>query len=68
MKCLIHKPSRHSGMAVIAVLGFMLLLGILVASSGRHASDLGRRIDIVEKRQLNRAAVSVATTAKEGKP
>jgi len=55
-------------MAVLAVLGFMLLIGIIVAFAGTHANELGKRIDIVEKQQINRMTKAAAFAMEKGKP
>lgn len=68
MKCRSKDVSRQNGMAVLAVLGFMLLIGIIVAFAGTHANELGKRIDIVEKQQINRMTKTAALAMEKGKP
>jgi len=68
MRCQSKYTPRQNGMAVLAVLGFMLLIGIIVAFAGTHANELGKRIDIVEKQQINRMTKAAAFAMEKGKP
>jgi hypothetical protein len=60
--------SRQTGMALMAVLGFMMVVAILLAASGTRAKELTKKINFVEKQQLRRDARQDGSTIKRDSP